>query len=127
MRTIAFVFFTFCIVTSAQAQPQDIITVGVGRIFVIEAPDTVSAVLVGNPDIADIAVEGKTSVAIFGKSMGATDLVLMDLDHLEMMAVLIEVEPVAIPSDTLVVRRPRIGGIEEEIFICSPTCIRVGN
>ncbi|WP_208978028.1 pilus assembly protein N-terminal domain-containing protein [Labrenzia sp. 011] len=55
------------------------VTVDRAKVFRIE--DGASAVIVGNPFIADVAMFDKNTVVITGKSYGTTNLVILDKDN----------------------------------------------
>ncbi|MEP3467767.1 MAG: pilus assembly protein N-terminal domain-containing protein, partial [Parasphingorhabdus sp.] len=53
-----------------------VVTVDRAKVFQIE--DGASAVIVGNPFIADVAMFDQNTVVITGKSYGTTNLVILD-------------------------------------------------
>jgi Pilus formation protein N terminal region len=56
-----------------------LVTVDRAKVFRIE--DGASAVIVGNPFIADVAMFDQNTVVITGKSYGTTNLVILDSDN----------------------------------------------
>lgn len=67
----------FTNVAAAQDGPV-LVTVDRAKVFRVE--DGASAVIVGNPFIADVAMFDQNTVVITGKSYGTTNLVILDQD-----------------------------------------------
>lgn len=53
----------------------------IGQILVLAPDAPVAAVVVGNPKILDIAVEGERTVLVFGKASGTSDVVMLNEMH----------------------------------------------
>lgn len=123
MIIMSLLFLTACVVKIAHAA--DVIAVGIGQVSVVRAQGSIGTVAVGNPQIADVAIEGGNTVIVFGKKPGATDLVLMSNGHREILRSRIVVSTGAGP-DTIVVRRSGERGITEEAWYCAPNCARTG-
>ncbi len=75
-----------------------------------------SEIVVGNPSIADVAVQSSKVLVVTGKSFGETNLIVLDSDGK------------AILSKRLTVSEPRIGlvtvyrGIARQTVHCNPNC-----
>ena len=106
------------------AHAADFITIGVGEVSVVHAKGSIGTVAVGNPLIADVALDGDNAVMVFGKKAGQTDLVLMSPGHRQILQTRIVVSATTDP-DTIIVRRPGAQGLSEEAWYCSATCVRV--
>ncbi|KZM48399.1 pilus assembly protein N-terminal domain-containing protein [Labrenzia sp. OB1] len=98
------------------------VTVDRAKVFRIE--DGASAVIVGNPFIADVAMFDKNTVVITGKSYGTTNLVILDVDNKPIVDEEITVR--ASETDIVSVYRK----VERETLSCHPTCeptLRLGD
>ena len=82
----------------------------------IRLPRPASEVIIGNPSIADVAIQGGNLLVVTGKSFGVTNIVVMD----KAGAILTEhTVQVAGPVDqTVVVYR----GVNRETYSCMPDC-----
>ena len=81
-------------------------------------PDKVSTIVVGNPLIADVAVQSGGLVVVTGKGYGSTNMIVLDRSG----TVLLERQVVVrAPTDqTVQVYR----GAERETYSCTPNCER---
>ncbi len=85
----------------------------------MKLPDKVSTIVIGNPMIADIAIQSGGLVVVTGKGFGATNLIALDRAG----AVLLERSIVVSgprSRDTVQVYR----GVQRETFSCTPNCER---
>ena len=98
------------------------LVVGVGRISLVHAKQSIATVAVGNPEIADVAIEGDRSVMVFGKKSGETDLVLMNDAHRPIVSSHILVSPGGSGADMIIIRRPGKDGIVAEPWFCASDC-----
>jgi len=85
----------------------------------MKLPEKVSTIVIGNPMIADIAIQSGGLVVVTGKGFGSTNLIALDRAG----AVLLE--------RTVVVSGPRgrdtvqvYRGVQRETFSCTPSCER---
>jgi len=84
----------------------------------LKLPEKVATIVVGNPAIADVAVQSGGLVVVTGKGYGSTNLIALDRAG----AVLLE--------RSIVVRGPSSGtiavyrGVERETYSCTPDCER---
>ncbi|WP_305988887.1 pilus assembly protein N-terminal domain-containing protein [Roseibium sp. MMSF_3544] len=90
------------------------VTVDRAKIFRIE--DGASAVIVGNPFIADVSMFDETTVVITGKSYGSTNLVILDKDNKPIVDETITVR--ASDDDTVAVYRKSA----RSTMSCNPNC-----
>jgi Flp pilus assembly secretin CpaC len=79
-------------------------------------PDRVTTIVVGNPLIADAAVQTGGLMVVTGKGYGATNVLALDRAGNVLMEKTIEVRG----PDVVVVFR----GVERESYSCAPTCER---
>lgn len=122
--TIATLFFLSAFIAT-WARAEDVLTIGVGRVAVVNTKKSIATVAVGDPTIADVAIEGDQSVMVFGKKPGETDLVLMGADQRPVLRSHVFVGTMS-NSDVIVVRRPGAGGMTDEPWFCAPGCVKMG-
>jgi Flp pilus assembly secretin CpaC len=81
-------------------------------------PDGTSTLVVGNPLIADVAVQSGGTLVVTGKGYGSTNLVALDRNGAVIMEHQVEVQG---PQGKVVVV---FRGIERESYSCTPDCER---
>jgi Flp pilus assembly secretin CpaC len=96
----------------------DTIAVNVDQAKLVKLPGRVATVVVGNPLIADVALQAGGIVVVTGKGYGATNLIAMDRTGEVTVDRVIQVEG---PSDKLVTI---YRGIDRESYSCMPICQR---
>lgn len=99
----------------ADARPRDAIMVALDQAKLIRIPDRVNTIVIGNPLIADIAVQPGGLLVITGKGYGNTNIIALDRSGTPLLEKEIVVEG---PRDVVVVYR----GIERETYSCAPKC-----
>src|SRR5437016_2172653 len=112
-----------CLFGSAFALPHpaaaaETLTVTVDQATVMKLPEKVSTLVVGNPAIADVAVQSGGLVVVTGKGYGSTNLIVLDRTG----TVLMERSIVVRGPDGQTVSVYR--GVERETYSCTPTCER---
>ncbi|HEV7602353.1 MAG TPA: pilus assembly protein N-terminal domain-containing protein [Bradyrhizobium sp.] len=104
---------------AALAEPSaDPIAVNVDQAKLVKLPGRIATVVVGNPLIADVALQAGGVVVVTGKGYGATNFIAMDRTGQVMVDRVIQVEG---PSDKLVTI---YRGVERESYSCMPVCQR---
>jgi Flp pilus assembly secretin CpaC len=94
------------------------INVFIDQAKLVQLPDKIATIVLGNPLIADATVQARGLMVITGKGYGRTNLIALDRAG----AVLLE--------KTVEVRAPRAGivvvyrGMERESYSCTPYCDR---
>ena len=83
----------------------------------MKLPDRVATIVIGNPVIADAAVQSGGWMVITGKGYGMTNIVALDRSGAILMEKTIEVQG---PQNVVVVYR----GIERDTYSCTPECSR---
>jgi Pilus formation protein N terminal region len=83
---------------------------------ILKLPDRATTVVIGNPLIADLAIQPGGLAVITGKSFGATNVLIMDKSGAVLTEQNIEVEG---PGDPMVVV---YRGVERNTYSCQPTC-----
>ena len=95
----------------------DTLEVSVDHARVVRLPDGVKTVIVGNPGIADVAVQKSGVMVVTGKTYGTTNLISLDAGGAVVGESLIRVEA---QSDAVVVVQR---GLERETYSCTPACL----
>jgi Flp pilus assembly secretin CpaC len=101
------------------AEPSaDTIAVSVDQARLVKLPARVATIVVGNPLIADVALQAGGVIVVTGKGYGATNFIAMDRSGEVLVDRLIQVEG---PTDQLItVYR----GVDRESYSCMPICQR---
>jgi len=100
------------------AAPADRIAVNVDQAKLVKLPPKVATIIVGNPLIADVTLQGGGVVVVTGKGYGATNFIAMDRAGDILVDRLIQVEG---PSDQIVTVYK---GVDRESYSCMPICQR---
>lgn len=85
---------------------------------IMRLPEKVSTIIVGNPLIADVSVQGGGLVVVTGKGYGSTNFIALDRTGTVLMERDIQVRGPA--GNTVYVYR----GMERESYSCTPWCER---
>jgi hypothetical protein len=94
------------------------IAVNVDQARLVKLPARVATIVVGNPLIADVALQAGGVMVVTGKGYGATNFIAMDRSGDVLVDRMIQVEG---PTDQLItVYR----GVERESWSCLPICQR---
>ena len=104
---------------AATAEPSaNIIAVNVDQARLVKLPARVATIVVGNPLIADVALQAGGVLVVTGKGYGATNFIAMDRAGEVLVDRQIQVEG---PTDQLItVYR----GVDRESYSCMPICQR---
>ena len=105
-------------VAALAAPAADTVLVNVDQAKLVKLPGRVATIVVGNPLIADVALQSGGIIVVTGKGYGATNFIAMDRAGDILVDRIIQVEG---PTDQLVtVYR----GVERESWSCMPVCQR---
>jgi hypothetical protein len=74
-----FLGLTCVLATSPQASAGQILTVEVDESQILTLPSAPGAIVIGNPTIADVSVQGR-KIFVHGRGFGQTNLTILDLD-----------------------------------------------
>lgn len=96
--------------------PADTVIVMVDHAKVVRLPEKAKTVIVGNPGIADVAVQKNGVMIVTGKSFGVTNLIALDAGGGLLAESLVRVS--AASDSVLTVQR----GLDRESYSCTPTC-----
>ena len=103
-------------VAAPSAEPIQKITVELDRAKLMELPDQVETIVVGNPVIADVTMLKRNKlVVVTGKGFGQTNVIFLDASGQKETELLISVEEA---RGLLTVQR----GLERESYSCLPRC-----
>jgi hypothetical protein len=109
--------FVLCLPAAARAA--ETLNISLDQATLMKLPDKVATIVVGNPMIADVAVQSGGLVVVTGKGFGSTNLIVLDRAG----AVLLEREVVVSgPGGAQTVQVFR--GIQRETYSCTPNCER---
>jgi Flp pilus assembly secretin CpaC len=101
-----------------QASAAETLVVTVDQASVMKLPEKVATIVVGNPLIADVAVQSGGLVVVTGKGYGSTNLIALDRAG----TVLMERSVVVSGATDRSVQVYR--GVERETYSCTPDCER---
>ena len=102
----------------AQAQGSDPLNVVLDQATIMKLPEKVATIVVGNPLIADVAVQSGGLVVVTGKGYGSTNVIALDRTG----TVLMERSVVVGGPVGPIVQVYR--GVERETYSCTPKCER---
>jgi hypothetical protein len=100
---------------STPGKPETVLVM-VDHAKVVRLPERAQTVIVGNPGIADVAVQKNGVMIVTGKSFGVTNLIALDSGGALLAESLVRVG--AASDSMLTVQR----GLERESYSCTPTC-----
>src|SRR5215471_19511507 len=120
-RCRRYAFVLALVLASALAMPRggaaETVTVVLDQAQLMKLPDKVGTIIIGNPLIADVALQAGGTMVITGKGYGSTNLIVLDRGGATVMTKTIQVVG---PRDAVVMYR----GIDRESYSCAPTCER---
>ncbi|GJE15830.1 pilus assembly protein N-terminal domain-containing protein [Methylobacterium marchantiae] len=94
-----------------------IVAVNVDNAKVIRLPERTQTVIVGNPLVADVALQKNGIVILTGKSFGSTNLIALDASGGMLAESTISVQ--AAQGAIVTVQR----GLDRESYSCTPNCM----
>jgi len=100
----------------APEAPPTIVAVTVDNAKVMRLPEKTSTVIVGNPMIADVALQRNGVLILTGKSFGSTNLIALDASGSMLAESTISVQ--APQAAVITVQR----GLDRESYSCTPNC-----
>lgn len=104
------------VTTAAAENHQESVVVTVDHAKVVRLPEKAQTVIVGNPAIADVAVQRNGVMVVTGKSFGVTNLIALDASGTLLAESSVRVK--AASDSMLTVQR----GLERESYSCTPIC-----
>jgi len=103
----------------AQQQPR-MINVVANRAELVPLQQPAGSVLVANPAIADVVIEGGNRLFILGRAPGETQVFVLDMQGATLVNAVVSVRPPGANHMTI------IRGTEESNIYCSPRCASTG-
>ena len=99
-------------------QSGEVVNVFLDQAKLMRVPDGTTTLVVGNPLIADVAIQTGGTMVVTGKGYGTTNLLALNRDGAVIMEHQLEVQG---PKGPLVVV---YRGVERETYSCTPNCER---
>lgn len=118
-RLSAALAWTLLAALAPSVQPVRADEVSVDEARIMKLPDRVATIVIGNPLIADAALQGGGILVLTGKGFGSTNLLALDRTGKVIKDTTIQVVGPA-SRDLVVVYK----GIERESYSCAPECER---
>ncbi|HEY0440683.1 MAG TPA: pilus assembly protein N-terminal domain-containing protein, partial [Xanthobacteraceae bacterium] len=103
---------------AAVAGPAEPITVNIDQATLARIPERVATLVIGNPLIADAALQTGGILVVTGKGYGSTNLIALDRSGNVLTEKMVEV--VGPRERTITVFR----GVQRETYSCEPECQR---
>jgi Flp pilus assembly secretin CpaC len=97
----------------------DVIDVTIDFAEVVKLDRPAATIVIGNPGIADAAVEDETTLVVTGKAAGTTNLIVLDEEGKEVENTVLRVSSNVRHLTTIFYGRQR------QTFSCAPTCEQV--
>jgi Flp pilus assembly secretin CpaC len=104
---------------SSPALAEDVIDVIIDFAEVVKLDRPAATIVIGNPGIADAAVEDETTLVVTGKAAGTTNLIVLDDDGKEIENAVLRVSSNVRHLTTI------FYGSQRQTFSCAPTCEQV--
>ncbi|HZP69828.1 MAG TPA: pilus assembly protein N-terminal domain-containing protein [Pseudolabrys sp.] len=101
------------------ARADDTVNISVDQAEIINLPDRVATIIIGNPLIADATLQTGGVLVLTGKGYGSTNLLALDRTGRVLMSKTVEVRGAG-TDDIVVVYK----GVERESYSCRPNCER---
>ncbi|MBN9012029.1 MAG: pilus assembly protein N-terminal domain-containing protein [Rhizobiales bacterium] len=118
LQAVSAVAIVWTMLGTSGVQAGETVTVNVDQAKLIKLTGRVATLVVGNPLIADVALQPGGVVVVTGKGYGATNVIAMDRSGEVLEDRIIQVKG---PTEELVtVYR----GVERETYTCQPICQR---
>jgi hypothetical protein len=108
----------FAATLCAPAVQADTVTVSVDQALVMKLPERVATIVIGNPLIADAALQNGGVLVLTGKGYGSTNLLALDRGGRVVLDKTVQV--LGAGGDLVVVYK----GVERETYSCVPDCER---
>jgi Flp pilus assembly secretin CpaC len=103
------------LIFSGNAKAADLVVV-YDQSQLLRLPRPVSSIIIGNPSIADVEIQGGNLLVVTGKTFGVTNIIALDADRN-----IIQDQRVVVSRDD--VRTVNLSkGSERESYSCTPSC-----
>jgi hypothetical protein len=113
---IAAALFAAAVLFTPRAAHASDLVVRYDQSQLIRLPRPAAEVIIGNPSIADVAIQGGNLLAVTGKSYGVTNIIALDAERnvIQDQRVVVERDS----QSSLVLYK----GAQRETYSCNPTC-----
>jgi hypothetical protein len=118
LRVAAAAVLFLALLPAGSAPAEDVINIYLDQAKLTRLPDRVATIVVGNPLIADVALQGGGMMVLTGKGYGVTNLIALDRNGTVLMNQAVQVLG---PQDNVVVV---YRGSNRESYSCAPDCER---
>jgi hypothetical protein len=108
-----------CMIAATPARAADPMTISVDRAEVMQLPDRVATIVIGNPLIADATLQSGGILVVTGKGFGTTNLLALDRAGRVLLSKSLQVLGAG-TEDVVTVYK----GVERESYSCAPNCER---
>jgi len=105
-----------CSLSPISAQAENRVLVEIDRAQIMRLDEAAGSIIIGNPAIADAAVQDVRTLVLTGKSVGSTNIIVLDVDGKEVLNRIVEVMPAANAAMTM------YKGPTRQSYACSPVC-----
>lgn len=112
----------FCLAMSSLApavQAAELLDITIDFAHVVMLSRPAETIVVGNPGIADAAVEDETTLVLTGKAAGSTNLIVLDAEGKEITNAVVRVSSNTQRLTTV------FSGSKRQTYSCAPTCEQV--
>lgn len=110
---------------AAQGAETSVLQIPLHKASIIKLSGRANNVIIGNPGIADVTVENPTTLVLFGRGPGETNILVLDSAQKQVLAASVVVSP---DKDRQVsVLSPSTGkssGMIEILYACADRCVR---
>jgi len=107
------------LVMTKPAAAADVMTINLDQAEILQLPDRVATIVIGNPLIADASLQSGGMLVVTGKGYGATNLLALDRGGRVLLSKTVQVLSAG-SEDIVVVYK----GVERESYSCAPDCSR---
>jgi hypothetical protein len=111
-------FLAFAMTHTPVSAASEVLLVRLDQAALMKLPEKVATIVIGNPLIADVAIQSGGVAVVTGKGYGATNLIALDRSGATLMEKNILVQG---PRDRIVVV---YRGVDRESWSCTPNCER---
>lgn len=118
--------FLAALAIAAAAADAAALDLGAGHAALLRLKHPARSVVIGNPAVADVSVEGPQQLTVFGKQPGGTSLIVLGEDNTVLLRTEVVVHP-GTPSGVTVTygagKKVEPGG-DTVVYACGKTCAR---
>jgi hypothetical protein len=103
------------LILSSKAKAADLV-VAYDQSQLLRLPRAVSSVIIGNPSIADVAIQGGNLLVVTGKTFGVTNIIALDEERN-----IIQDQRIVVTRDEVRIVNLTKGGLRQS-YSCTPNC-----